>query len=95
MGRQLMRITPSIISVAKEYLELKREGQLPRVHVADCFPIPPEQILEVWDSARFELRRRSNSSDFELAHIIVFKDGSHAAEYVPINAPNDQPSLFD
>lgn len=95
MGSQLMRITPGIVAVAKEYLQLKRENRLPTVHVADCYPISPEAVLEIWDSALFELRRRGNTNKFELAYVTVFKKGGVAAEYVPLNAPNDQTSLFD
>lgn len=95
MGSQLMRITPGIVAVAKEYLQLKRERCLPTVHVADCYPISPEAVLEIWDSALFELRRRGNSKEFELAYVTVLKKGGFAAEYVPLNAPKNQPSLFD
>ena len=95
MGRQLMRITPSIVAVAREYFQLKRENRLPPIHIAQCFPISPEAVLEIWESARFDLRRRSNAADFELCRVIVFKDGGYAAEFVPVNVPQDQPSLFD
>lgn len=95
MGSQLMRITPGIVAVAKEYLQLKRENRLPTVHVADCYPISPEAVLEIWDSALFELRRRGNAKEFELAFVTVFKRGGFAAEYVPLHAPKDQPSMFD
>lgn len=95
MGRQLMRITPSIVAAAKEYVELKRGNRLRQVHIAECFPVSPQAVLEIWDSALFDLRRRPGASDFQLAHVIVFKEGGFAAEYVPLNVPTDRPSLFD
>lgn len=95
MGRQLMRITPGIVTAAREYLQLKREGRLPTMHIAECFPIHPEAVLEIWETALLDLRRRPNAADFRLAHMIVFKGGDFAVEYIPLGAPEDQPSLFD
>lgn len=95
MSRQLMRITPNIVAVAREYLSLKREGKLPAVHLAECYPISPEGVLEIWEHARFDLLRRVGSANCELANVIVFKDGSFAAENVSSEQTSDAPSLFD
>ncbi|MBX3412775.1 MAG: hypothetical protein KF708_08810 [Pirellulales bacterium] len=95
MSRQLMRITPSIVAAAREYQSLKRDGKLPPLHLAECFPIPPEDVLEIWEQARFDLLRRNGSAGFELANVILFKNGSFVAEHVSSEQATDKPSLFD
>lgn len=95
MPSPLMRITPSIVAAAKEYLELKRRNLVEQVHIAECYPIPAKEVLDIWDSAQFELRRRGADREFALAYVTVFKKGRIAAEYVPLDAPKGQLSLFD
>lgn len=95
MSRQLMRITPSIVAAAREYLELKREGKLPAIHVAECYPIPPEGVLEIWEHARFDVLRMKGSQGFELFQVTVFKDRSFVAEHACSSDERNRGSLFD
>lgn len=94
MGRTLFIITPSIVATAREYLALVMEGELAEVHVAECFPIRPDEVVRIWEDALFELRRRGEHHDFGLASVTVFKNGTVAAQYNNLNMPNDGPSLF-
>lgn len=94
MGRSLMRITPSIVAASREYLQLKRDGHMPEVHVADCFPLRPEAILEIWETALRTLCRGSKAGEFELAYVAVFKDNNFAAEYLPIEGSEGSAAVF-
>ena len=94
MGRVLFTITPSILATAREYLELSRAGQHSGIHVADCFPVPPEQIVETWDNAEFDLLLRGEDKNFRLASVTLFKSGRVAAQYDNLSDPGPMLPLF-
>jgi len=94
MGRNLLVITPSILTAAREYLALKADGKLDGVHIADCFPVRPEDVVRIWEDALFDLRRRGEHNSFELASVTVFKNGTVAAQYNNLEQPDMSHSLF-
>lgn len=94
MSRTLLNITPSILTAAREYLTLKKAGQLQGVHLADCFPVRPEDIVRIWDDALFDLRRRGEHGKFELASVTVLKNGVVAAQYQSLSDPGGEMPLF-
>lgn len=81
MGRTLFVITPHIVATSREYLALAQRGQLNGIHVAECFPVAPENIISIWDNAQFELLRRGQHREFELTSVTVFKNGQVAAQH--------------
>lgn len=94
MGRTLFNITPSIVTAAREYLALANTGELQGVHVAECFPVPPDDVVRIWDDALFDLRRRGEHQKFGLASVAVFKNGTVAAQYYNLDSPAEGMSLF-
>jgi hypothetical protein len=87
MTRKLFRITPSILAAAREYLALpSADGNRP-IHVAECFPVPPDEVVRIWEDALFELRRRGADRDFGLGAVTIFKGGRIAAEYFNLKGP--------
>jgi hypothetical protein len=81
MGRTLFVITPHIVAASREYLALAQAGQLNGIHVAECFPVAPENVISIWDDAQFELMRRGQHHEFELTSVTVFKNGQVAAQH--------------
>lgn len=94
MGRTLFVITPGIVASACEYLTLSQAGKVVGIHVAECFPVPPENILSIWEDVQFDLLRRGGQREFELTSVTVFKNGTFAAQFTNKNHADSDLPLF-
>lgn len=94
MSRRLFTITSSIAKLAHECLCLRESRALTRVHIAECFPLPPEEIVCIWENAIVDAKRHDADAEFDLRSVTVFKDGTVAAEFVNRQFDSEQGSLF-